>query len=298
MNEYDLIKIKRTELGLYPHLKSKTEWYKQGFKVKSDVKPKYYASQQFTGDIYYLYEQKQCVPKKKLTEIQKQQAIKNLNKSKTCVVCHEVYNSHFDLNEEKICSYCIHEKKKKEIQNKIATEFKSWLDEKEKYLILDTETTGLSYDDEVIEIGIIDLDGNNKFYTRIKPTRNEISDGAYNVHRISEDMLINQPTFKEVFNELIQVIENKTLLVFNTSFDLRMIEQSCDELELKQLKAILFDNKCLMKIMTNYLMYNKWCSLQDCCWELGLDVQQNHTTLEDCKMVLEVIRMVINKSMS
>lgn len=298
MIENELIKIKRTELRLYSHLKSKTEWYKQGFRVKSDVKPKYYASQQFTGDIYYLYEQDQCVPKKKLSEKQRKQAIENLNKSKTCVVCHEVQYSHFDLNEEKICFYCIKEKEKKQIEDEVATKFKSWLDEKEKYLILDTETTGLSYDDELIEIGVIDLDGNTKFHTRIKPVKNKVSDRAYEVHGISNDMLINQPTFSDVFDDLINLIENKTLLIYNAPFDLRMLQQSCNEIELERLNGIVLSSECVMRTMTTYFGYDRWCSLQDCCWDLRLELEQNHKALDDCMMVLEVIKAVINQSIS
>ena len=67
--------------------------------------------------------------------------------------------------------------------------------EKQRKLILDTETTGLNFDnDKIIEIGIVELKDNvltqNYFHQYINPER-EISLSAQKVHGISNDFLNN-----------------------------------------------------------------------------------------------------------
>ena len=82
-------------------------------------------------------------------------------------------------------------------------------------LILDTETTGLNfYDDKVIEIGIVELIDNvltqNYFHEYINPEMN-ISLSAQKVHGISNEFLIEKPTFNYLINSGIYVFDNKVL---------------------------------------------------------------------------------------
>jgi len=92
--------------------------------------------------------------------------------------------------------------------------------------ILDTETTGLENEDEVIEISILDFDGNTLLDTLVKP-RCKISREAAAVHGITKNMLKDAPTWTEVVDRYRDVTNGKTILAFNENFDKRLIRQTC-----------------------------------------------------------------------
>jgi DNA polymerase-3 subunit epsilon len=66
---------------------------------------------------------------------------------------------------------------------------KGWVQNKEKYVILDTETTGLESNAEIIEIAIINIDEHILFNSLIKP-ENPVPADAFDVHGISNEWYI------------------------------------------------------------------------------------------------------------
>lgn len=96
----------------------------------------------------------------------------------------------------------------------------------EKVCVLDTETTGLSFDDghRIIEIAALVLDMStfkaiDKLEQRISPGRS-IDPKAQLVHGISLDDLVGKPKFKEVEPALTKMIDGCDLLVaHNLTFD-------------------------------------------------------------------------------
>lgn len=102
------------------------------------------------------------------------------------------------------------------------------LDNKGNYLIMDTETTGLKYDDEIIQIAIIDLDRSVHFNTLLKPKKKKsISREATQVHGIKNSDLIDAPCFETAIHKFVKVTEGKTLLFYNADFDVRLLKQTC-----------------------------------------------------------------------
>lgn len=61
-------------------------------------------------------------------------------------------------------------------------------------MILDTETTGLDYDDKIVEIAVIDLDGNVLINTLVDPNK-AIPKEATEIHGIANKMVENAPLF-------------------------------------------------------------------------------------------------------
>lgn len=90
------------------------------------------------------------------------------------------------------------------------------LDDK-RTVILDTETTGLQ-DAEFVEIGVIDRLGNTLFESRVLPTI-PISDGARDVHGISNEDLVDEPAFDDVYPRLRGILKGKRVVVYNAAFD-------------------------------------------------------------------------------
>jgi len=156
-------------------------------------------------------------------------------------------------------------------------------------VILDTETSGL-HDAEIIEIAIIDNQGNTLLDTQIKPHHPERilepSDGvcAYDIHGIHPDSLIGKPTLKDMYPKLKQLLTGKTILVYNEAFDIPLLQGL---IESEGLEPIEFKSDCVM------LWYAQFCGDWNDYWSnykwqplTGGD----HSALGDCKATLNVIK--------
>lgn len=94
-----------------------------------------------------------------------------------------------------------------------------------RQVVLDTETTGLEWDQghRIIEIGCVELVGRratqNRFHTFLNPGRN-IDSAALEVHGIQSDSLLDKPKFNEVLGQLITFISGSELIIHNSSFDI------------------------------------------------------------------------------
>ena len=93
-----------------------------------------------------------------------------------------------------------------------------------KYIVLDTETTGLEVKQghRVIEIGAVLLNDRKKseehFHSYLNPSR-LIDEEASKVHGITNEELEDKPSFDEIAEEFINFIEGSTLVIHNASFD-------------------------------------------------------------------------------
>lgn len=204
-------------------------------------------------------------------------------KNRTCNRCGIVVGNNKELTEEKLCNNCdsfIYH------QNKVKKKVKEIFNNKDKYIILDTETTGLDYDDTIIELGVINLDGEILLNTRIK-TDKEIHPEAYYVHGISKEDLKNEPEFSDIKNKLSEILENKTVLIYNSDFDIRMLHQSgYDDNNIKSI--------CLMNLYMEYQDHDRWISLTNAMSFEGVDMIQDHSAIGDCQCCLEVLKAINN----
>jgi DNA polymerase-3 subunit epsilon len=94
-------------------------------------------------------------------------------------------------------------------------------------IILDTETTGLSFKaDRVIEIGaveMIDWNLTGKAYHRYINPQREVSKEAFRVHGISTEFLKSKPVFKRLADRFLEFIGDARLVAHNANFDISML---------------------------------------------------------------------------
>ena len=91
---------------------------------------------------------------------------------------------------------------------------------------LDTETTGLGPNHQVIQIAVKDgLTGELLLDSLVRPTC-AIDLGAERVHGISDEMVALAPTWPEVRYKLMAAVRGKTICVYNAKFDIQMMMQS------------------------------------------------------------------------
>jgi DNA polymerase-3 subunit epsilon len=92
-------------------------------------------------------------------------------------------------------------------------------------LYLDTETTGLTFTDQIVEICVLDHDGTVLVDSLIKPLV-RISVSAANIHGITNEMVKNAPTWAELWPVIESILSSRRIAIYNSEFDVRMMQQS------------------------------------------------------------------------
>lgn len=91
---------------------------------------------------------------------------------------------------------------------------------KRKTIFLDTETTGLNPPrDKLVEIAACDEDGRTVLNTLVNPGQ-PIGE-AKKIHGITDDMVQNAPTLRELWPQLEAIIIGNDLVIYNADFDTR-----------------------------------------------------------------------------
>ncbi|WP_372986976.1 exonuclease domain-containing protein [Marinobacter sp.] len=161
-------------------------------------------------------------------------------------------------------------------------------------VIIDTETTGLTETDEIVEISVINCHGNTLLDTLVRPA-GEINPAAQAVHGITLAETADSPTFDQVLPELLCVIQGKTVVMYNSSYDARLIQQSA--MKRGCIAPTLYPH-CAMKTYAkfygqwdDYRENWKWQSLDKAARQCGVTVDGNaHRALTDCHTTLGVIK--------
>ena len=115
-----------------------------------------------------------------------------------------------------------------------------------KFIILDTETTGLEVQQghRIIEIGAVLLNDRKKseeyFHTYLNPSR-LIDEEASKVHGIMNEDLIDKPSFEDVAEEFLEFVDGSTLVIHNAAFDVGFLN---NELKLASSKYPLLEDIC------------------------------------------------------
>lgn len=102
-----------------------------------------------------------------------------------------------------------------------------------RQIVLDTETTGLEWeqDHRIIEVGCVELierryTGNN-FHQYLQPDR-LIDAGAIEVHGITNEFLQDKPRFEDIVNDLMQYLDGAELIIHNAPFDVGFLNYELD----------------------------------------------------------------------
>ena len=115
-----------------------------------------------------------------------------------------------------------------------------------KYIILDTETTGLEVlqGHRIIEIGAVLINDRKKskehFHTYLNPSR-LIDEEASKVHGIMNEDLLNKPAFDEIAEEFLEFVDGSTLVIHNAAFDVGFLN---NELKLASSKYPILQDIC------------------------------------------------------
>ena len=153
-------------------------------------------------------------------------------------------------------------------------------------LFLDTETTGLANFDEIVEVCLIDHQGNVLLNSLVRPTRRIPADVIW-VHGITNEMVVDAPTWQEIWQSIEAVLRGRTVGIYNADFDLRMMRQSHLAHKLGW-GGEPFRSFCIMKLYAQfygqargYSSAGRWQKLEQAAQQCGLAVGATHRALED-----------------
>ncbi|MEG4007690.1 3'-5' exonuclease [Microcoleus sp. Pol11C1] len=151
------------------------------------------------------------------------------------------------------------------------------------WLILDTETTGLN-DAEIVEIAIINPLGEPLLNTLVRPTIS-IPAEATEIHGITDEDVNDAPTFPEIYPSIAEVLEDKQVLIYNSAFDIKILNDCCKLHGLPMLN-LQQRSECLMEwaaqwkgSWSNYYKNYRYFPLNG-----------GHRALGDCIAALQLIK--------
>ena len=156
-------------------------------------------------------------------------------------------------------------------------------------LVLDTETTGLDFEngDKIVEIGIVELENHiqtgNSFHYYLNPERDS-SPEALKVHGLTTEFLSDKPKFVEIVEEFIDFLGDSKIIIHNASFDIGFINS--------QLKRCNFQEIDETRVIdTIVLAKNRYrgqsVSLDSLCRRYNIDItgREIHGALKDAKLL-------------
>ncbi|HEY1058413.1 MAG TPA: DNA polymerase III subunit epsilon [Limnobacter sp.] len=163
-----------------------------------------------------------------------------------------------------------------------------------RYVVLDTETTGLEVRQghRIIEIGCIEVAGrqvtNRHFHEYVNPQR-AVDEGAFQVHGISDDMLADKPTFSAVAERFLDFVRGSTLIIHNAAFDIGFLDAELERLNLGKM-ADHVEGVIDSLMMAREMFPGKRNNLDALCDRLGVNNshRQFHGALLDSQILAEV----------
>ncbi|MEH2069773.1 MAG: 3'-5' exonuclease [Nostoc sp.] len=118
---------------------------------------------------------------------------------------------------------------------------------------LDTETTGLN-NAYLVEICILSHHGSSLINTLVKPPVS-IPAETTRIHGITNEMVAQSPEFSLIYPWLKQILEGKSVCIYNASFDIAILDNCCDYYDLPRIE---FQADCAMLLYADY--YGEWSS--------------------------------------
>ncbi|WWO99419.1 MAG: DNA polymerase III subunit epsilon [Candidatus Dasytiphilus stammeri] len=168
-----------------------------------------------------------------------------------------------------------------------------------RQIVLDIETSGINkqgypYEGHrIIEIGALEilqrsLTGNN-FHVYLNPNRS-IDQEALIIHGITEEFLLDKPTFNQIFQDFINYISGTELIIHNASFDISFLNH---ELNLLDLNIPPIESICKITdtlLLARKIFPAKRNSLDRLCTRYKIDNSKRklHGALLDAKILAEV----------
>ena len=161
------------------------------------------------------------------------------------------------------------------------------------YCVLDLETTGFSFRTEKItEVGIMKIKNGkviDSFSTFVNPEK-PIPYKVIEVTKITDDMVKDAPTIKEVFPKILDFIEDSVLVAHNADFDIGFLKHNATELGYKFEYTYIDTLRLAKDLFPNYKKYKLGIIAEN----LGIKVEVAHRALDDVDTTVKVFNIMVD----
>lgn len=161
--------------------------------------------------------------------------------------------------------------------------------------VIDVETTGFAYKshDRIVEIGIVKTrpDGTrlDEFETLIDPQRDV---GPTEVHGITAEMVLDAPTFTDVYETVLEFLDGSILVAHNAAFDVNFLRA-----ELDRMGESLTEPPHICTLHTSRQVFSDASSfkLERLCDYLDIELKQAHSALHDARATSELFERLVGQ---
>lgn len=158
------------------------------------------------------------------------------------------------------------------------------------YLIIDTETTGLSPEyDELIEIGMLLIKNNtviDYYHSYVKPI-GEIPEFITSLTGITNEMVADAPSISDIICDILNFIGTNHIVGHNVNFDIWFIKASTNNFDDNRsyTDTLYLARKCKLPTIDNRLSTLKEY--------FNVNVKKSHNALDDCLSTFYVFNNLI-----
>ncbi len=160
------------------------------------------------------------------------------------------------------------------------------------WVILDTETTGLDHDAEIIQVAIVSPNGAVQLDSYCKPVGPIPADATY-IHGITDEMVKDAPDFPTVYEKIAALLNGKKTVIYNAEFDRSMLRQTCRRHGIEILSSTEW--LCAMERYAEF--YGEWSDYWHSYKWQPLP-GGNHTAVGDCLATLKLIEEMANTNLT
>jgi DNA polymerase-3 subunit epsilon len=161
-------------------------------------------------------------------------------------------------------------------------------------VFVDTETTGLNKDDEIIENCIVDAYGAILLDSLVKPTK-PIPPEATMINGITNKDVMRAPKWPTLYDKVRIILEGRLVIAYNSAFDRRMVCQTNEKYGLAQINATW---QCAMityagfrGVPTSKKNRFKHFKLGVAAQQMGIGIETElHRSKADCLLTLELVK--------
>ena len=177
----------------------------------------------------------------------------------------------------------------------VETEENSQQVQRENFVIIDFETTGLNYKydspdmDEILSVSIINQDGEVVLNTLCSTERKRNWYEAQQVHGISPRDVQGYPTFAQILPQVLEILSSVDFVIaYNINFERNYVEsyiKRTNPINLVNYQINWATDKDPMVMYKKYIGSRRWVKLEDAVRSFGYTFNA-HNSLEDVKATL------------
>ena len=163
-------------------------------------------------------------------------------------------------------------------------------EDRSNFVVLDTETTGFGRSAEVLELAIVDGEGDVLWDERYDTVWTPTWEQAQEIHGISPEDVMEKPVLWEDMAEIRQLLKGKTVLIFNRAYDEGIMPDGI---------TTASNKLCVMKAFKQFTGSKKYNLL------LASDMagyifpeEDRHSAVGDCKATWAVVEWLMKEKES